>query len=190
MPRITLVGYRGSGKSSVAAQLATLLGCSWQDADDVLEREAGASIAALIAARGEGHFRDLESTLLDKLLAEERGVLATGGGVILREDNRAALRSQGRPVVWLTAPADVLKARLAADPATAARRPALSGTNPLDEVATALVARGPLYRAVADAVIDVSAEPPERIAARIAAWLGRSTPPGPGSLAPAGEAIP
>jgi shikimate kinase len=190
MPRITLVGYRGSGKSSVAARLATLLGCSWQDADDVLEREAGESIAALIAARGEGHFRDLESTLLDKLLAEERGVLATGGGVILREDNRAALRSQGRPVVWLTAPADVLKARLAADPATAARRPALSGTNPLDEVATALVARAPLYRAVADAVIDVSAEPPERIATRIAAWLGRSTPPGPGSLAPAGEAIP
>jgi shikimate kinase len=190
MPRITLVGYRGSGKSSVAARLATLLGCSWQDADDVLEREAGESIAALIAARGEGHFRDLESTLLDKLLAEERGVLATGGGVILREDNRAALRSQGRPVVWLTAPADVLKARLAADPATAARRPALSGTNPLDEVATALVARGPLYRAVADAVIDVSAEPPERIAARIAAWLGRSTPRGSGSLAPAGEAIP
>ena len=190
MPRITLVGSRGSGKSSVAARLASLLGCSWQDADDVLERDAGESIASLIAARGEGHFRDLESTLLGRLLAEEQGVLATGGGVILREDNRTALRSRGRPVVWLTAPADVLRARLAADPATAARRPALAGTNPLDEVAAALVAREPLYREVADAVIDVSTEPPERIAARIATWLGRSPPQGRRSSGQAGEAIP
>lgn len=190
MPRITLVGYRGSGKSSVAARLATLLGCSWRDADDALEREAGESIATLIAARGEGHFRDRESTLLHTLLAEERGVLATGGGVVLREASRAALRSHGRPVVWLTAPADVLKARLAADPATAARRPALSGTNPLDEVAAALFAREPLYRAVADAVIDVSADPPELIASRIAAWLGRFQQHHPDSSAPAGEAIP
>jgi shikimate kinase len=190
MPRVTLVGYRGSGKSSVAASLAALLGCSWQDTDDVLESEARTSIAALIAARGEGCFRDLESTLLRRLLAEERGVLATGGGVILRDDNRAKLRSQGRPVVWLTAPADVLRARLAADPATAARRPALSGTNPLDEVATALVARAPLYRAVADAMIDVSRDPPERIAARIAAWLGHSASLGAVPASPTGAIIP
>jgi len=98
MPRITLVGYRGSGKSAVAARLATRLGCSWQDADDVLEREAGESIASLVTSRGEGVFRDLESTLLGRLLVAEPGVLATGGGVILREANRAALRSQGRPV--------------------------------------------------------------------------------------------
>lgn len=190
MPRITLVGYRGSGKSSVAARLATLLGCSWQDADDVLEREAGESIATLIASRGEGCFRDLESTLLGRLLVEESGVLATGGGVVLRELNRAALRSGGRPVVWLTAPAAVLRARLAADPSTATRRPALAGKNPLDEVAAALVAREPLYREVADAVVDVSTEPPERIAARIAAWLGRSAPPGSGPSSAAGEVIP
>jgi shikimate kinase len=190
MPRVTLVGYRGSGKSSVAASLAALLECSWRDADDVLESEAGTSIAALIAARGEGGFRDLESTLLRRLLAEERGVLATGGGVVLRDDNRAALRSQGRPVVWLTAPADILRARLAADPATAARRPALSGTNPLDEVASALVAREPLYRAVADAVIDVSTDSAERIATRIAAWLRDSASPDAAPSSPSGALIP
>jgi shikimate kinase len=187
MPRITLVGYRGSGKSAVAARLATRLGCSWQDADDVLEREAGESIASLVTSRGEGVFRDLESTLLGRLLVAEPGVLATGGGVILREANRAALRSQGRPGVWGMAPAVVLRARLAADPAPAGRRPALSGTNPLDEVAAALAAREPLYRQVADAVIDVSSEPPERIAGRIAAWLDRSAT---GLAAPTGEAIP
>jgi len=190
MPRITLIGYRGSGKSAVAAHLAARWGCSWQDADDVLEREAGESITALVASRGEGWFRDLESTLLDRLLGEETGVLATGGGVILREANRAALRAHGRPVVWLMASADVLRARLAADPATATRRPSLSGTNPLDEVAAALIARAPLYRAVADAVIDVSVEPAERIAERIAAWLDGSAPHGPDPCDPAGEAIP
>jgi shikimate kinase len=190
MPRVTLVGYRGSGKSSVAARLARLLGCSWQDADDVLEREAGESIAALVATRGESFFRNLESDLLTRLLAEESGVLATGGGVVLRDANRATLRAKGRPVVWLTAPADVLRARLAADPATAARRPALAGTNPLDEVAAALVAREPLYHAVADAVIDVSSDPPERIATRIAVWLDRSAAALADSPGPAGEAIP
>lgn len=190
MPRVTLVGYRGSGKSSVAAHLARLLGCSWQDADDVLEQAAGESIAALIASRGEGFFRNLESDLLIRLLAEESGVLATGGGVVLRDANRAALRATGRPVVWLTAPADVLRARLAADPATAARRPALAGTNPLDEVAAAVAAREPLYREVADAVIDVSSDPPERIAPRIVAWLARSAATVAGSTGPSGEAIP
>ena len=64
MPTVTLIGYRGSGKSTVAAGIATRLGCGWVDADDVLEREAGATIADLISARGEPAFRDLEATLL------------------------------------------------------------------------------------------------------------------------------
>ena len=190
MPRVTLVGYRGSGKSSVATHLARLLGCSWQDADDVLERAAGESITALVASRGESFFRDLESDLLVRLLADESGVLATGGGVVLRGSNRATLRAKGRPVVWLTASADVLRARLAADPATATRRPALAGTNPLDEVAATLAVREPLYREVADAVIDVSSDPPERIAGRIATWLDRYAAACADSPGPAGEPIP
>ena len=189
MPRVTLVGYRGSGKSSVAARLAALLGCSWQDADERLEREVGGSIAELIASRGEPAFRDLEAALLGRLLAEEQGVIATGGGVILREENRATLRSHGRPVIWLSAPAEVLRARIAADPTTAARRPALAGTDPLAEVAAAVAAREPLYHAVADAVIDVSLEPTERVAARIAAWLIGSAAGSRGPVA-AAEAIP
>lgn len=190
MPRITLVGYRGSGKSSVASHLATLLGCSWQDADDVLEREAGESIASLISSRGETSFRDLEAVLLGRLLAQESGVLATGGGVILRESNRDLLRSRGRPVVWLAAPADVLQARIAADPASAARRPALTGTDPLAEVESAVASREPLYRAVADAVIDVSHDQSQRIADRIAAWLAGFSRQHPEAAAPAGEVIP
>lgn len=187
MPRITLIGYRGSGKSTIAAGLAKRLGCSWQDADDALEAETGATITEFILARGEPAFRDLETVLLERLLATEKGVLATGGGVVLREQNRHLLRRDGRPVVWLTAPADVLRGRLAADQSTAARRPALAGGDVLDEVSAAVVAREPLYRSAADAVIDVSATPPPAIVARIAAWLEKWVSR---DEAPASEPIP
>ncbi len=173
MPRVTLIGYRGSGKSSVAARLAERLGCGWSDADEALERELGSNIAAVIGSRGEGFFRDREAELLRRLLAEEHGVLATGGGVILRAANRSLLRREGRPVVWLTAPAAVLRQRLAADPGTAARRPPLTGGDVLDEVAAALVEREPLYRQTADALIDVVDTSPDELATRIADWLAR-----------------
>jgi shikimate kinase len=171
MPHLTLIGYRGSGKSSLAARLAERLGCRWVDADDRLEQELGSSIASLIGTRGEPFFRDREADLLARLLAEEPGVLATGGGVVLRAGNRLLLRERGRPVIWLTAPAAVLRGRLAADPATATRRPPLTGGDPLDEVAAALAEREPLYREIADAVIDVSEDSPTTLAERIDVWL-------------------
>lgn len=171
MTRLTLVGYRGCGKSTIAALLAPRLGVPAVDADEVLERRAGTSITELVAREGEGVFRDLEAQVLADLLDGPPAVLATGGGVVLREANRRLIRGRGRPVVWLDAAADVVRRRLAADPLTAARRPALSGSDPLAEVAATLEARGPLYREVADVVFDTGAEPPERITERIVAWL-------------------
>lgn len=187
MPRITLVGYRGSGKSSVAARLAARLDCPWADADEALERELDTTIAALINERGEPFFRDREAALLERLLAEEAGVLATGGGVVLRPANRVLIRTHGQPVVWLRAPTHVLCERLANDPLTPLRRPALAGGDVLDEVFAAVATREPLYREVADAVIDVSVDSPERIAARISEWLAEWRPAATGA---AGEPIP
>jgi len=171
MTRLTLIGYRGCGKSTVAALLAPRLGVPAVDADDVLERRAGMSIATLIADGGEGAFRDLEAVVLAELLAGPPVILATGGGVVLREANRQLLRDRGRPVVWLDAAADVVRSRLAADPTTASRRPGLSGADPLAEVAATLVVREPLYRAAADVRFDAGAEPAERIVGRIVEWL-------------------
>ena len=173
MPRITLIGYRGCGKSTIAALLARRLGIPWHDADAVFEERVGLSIVSIVRDRGEPAFRDLEAELLAGLLGGEPCVLATGGGVVLRPGNRDLLRERGRPVVWLTAPADVVRARLAADPTTAARRPGLSGVDPLAEVAAALAARESLYRGCADAVFDTAREPPERVAKAIIAWLER-----------------
>lgn len=176
MPRVTLVGYRGTGKSTVAAVVAERLGVAWRDADAVLEDRIGSSIAALVGSRGEAVFRDVETQVLRDTLPTFTGVLATGGGVVLRPENRLLLRERGRPVVWLTAPADVIRRRLAADPTTVARRPALDGGDPLDEVAAALQAREPLYREVADVAFDTESDPPGVVAERILAWLDAGSP--------------
>lgn len=177
MPRITLIGYRGTGKSTVAALLADRLGLPWLDADAVLEERVGRPITAIIASDGEAAFREAEAALLGELLPAFGGVLATGGGVVLRPENRLLLRERGRPVVWLTAPADVIRARLAADPLTASRRPALTGRDPLAEVADAVAAREPLYREAADASFDTATDPPAAVAGRILAWLQAAATP-------------
>jgi shikimate kinase len=169
--RLTLIGYRGCGKSTVAALLVPRLGIPAVDADEVVEQRAGMSIAALIAGRGESAFRDLESLVLAELLAGPPLILATGGGVVLRQANRELLRDRGRPVIWLDAAADVVRARLAADPMTAVRRPGLSGADPLAEVADTLAAREPHYRSCADVRFDTGVEPAGRIAERIVEWL-------------------
>jgi len=162
MPHVTLVGYRGSGKSTVARLLAGALRCDWHDADAALEHRQGCTIAEFIRTRGEPSFRDAEAAILRELLQDHPGVVATGGGVVLREDNRVALRQAGRPVVWLRVTADVARGRLAADPATVDRRPALTGADPIAEVAAAIEAREPLYREVADLVVEVDDLTPEQ----------------------------
>lgn len=176
MPRITLIGYRGAGKSTVAARLAERLGCAWCDADVALEARLGCTIAALVRERGEAEFRAAEAALLEELLAGFSGVLATGGGVVLRSANRELLARRGRPVVWLRAASDVIRRRLAADPTTSDRRPALTGADPLAEVDRALAEREPLYGALADLEVDASVDPADVIAARIAEWLARREP--------------
>jgi shikimate kinase len=191
MPRITLIGYRGTGKSTVAALLGDRLGCGWCDADLVLEHQVGCSIAALVRSRGESAFRDAETTVLAELLDRFPGVVATGGGAVLRVENRALLRGVGRPVVWLTAPAEVIRRRLAADPTTADRRPALAASttgglvghgDPLAEVDAALVQREPLYRECADFQVDTAAASSIAVADQVVAWLGRGWTPSVGSM--------
>lgn len=171
MPRLTLVGFRGTGKTTVASALASRLGCDWQDADVAFERQSGVTVADFFASHGEPAFRDRETELLAHLLSTCAGVLATGGGVVVREVNRRLLAEHGRPVVWLDATPESVRARLAADPATAARRPSLTGDGPFTEVERLLREREPCYAAVADLRIDTSRLAAGAVVERIVAWL-------------------
>jgi shikimate kinase len=167
---IALIGYRGTGKSEVARPLALRLGWDWIDADVEVELKAGKSIAAIFADDGEPAFRDLETEILAELVGRDRTVLALGGGVILRPANRALLTQVGK-VVWLTAEPETIARRLAADAATAARRPNLTATGGLDEIRRVLAERLPLYRESSDAQIDTENKLPADVAAEIQAMI-------------------
>ena len=169
MNLLFLIGYRGSGKTTVARALADRLGWDFLDADAVLEERAGRTIRDIFVTDGETGFRDLESAVLADLAKRTNTVIATGGGIVLREANRQLLTANGF-VAWLTADAATLWSRIQGDPTTAERRPALAGGG-LDEVERLLAVREPLYRSVADVEVAVGPVSPDRAAdAILAAW--------------------
>lgn len=177
MRRVFLVGPRGSGKSTVAALLAARLGgWAWADADALLEARAGMTVREIFAAEGEAGFRRREAELLGELCAYDRHVIATGGGVVLREDNRERLRRSG-DVVWLSGDVDTLWSRIAGDATTAERRPAL-GVGGREEVAALLAVREPLYRACATHPVDTTGRPAEDVAEEVYRRLAPLAPGG------------
>lgn len=168
---LILIGYRGTGKSTVAQQLALRLGWEWVDADVELEWKAGKSIRAIFDEDGETAFRDLESAVIAELCARDQIVLAAGGGAVLRDENRACLKAAGK-VVWLKADEATITSRLEADTATQERRPALTAAGTAQEVADVLRQRIPLYRECADLEIDTEEKSPAEIADAILEQLG------------------
>jgi shikimate kinase len=149
----------------VARLLAEQLGWSALDADDVLETRHGRSISQIFADEGEPGFRDKEAAILAELCGLRQHVIATGGGVILRAENRQRLREAGQ-VVWLTADPATIWQRLQKDAGTAERRPALT-VGGLAEIEQLLREREPLYRACAHLVVDTVARSAEEVAAAI-----------------------
>lgn len=168
--RIFLIGYRATGKSTVARLLAARLGWNWLDTDTVLEEQAGRTIRQLFAEEGEAGFRARESALLQELSRRERHIIATGGGVILEERNRECLRTSGW-TVWLTADIDTICARLQSDSATADHRPALT-VGGRAEVEELLGIRHPLYAGVANLIVDTMDKSPEEVVREILDFLG------------------
>jgi shikimate kinase len=166
MQRLFLIGYRGSGKSTVARLVAQRLGWAVVDSDDEVEREAGKPIAVIFAEDGEPAFRDLEERVVASLCEGEPTVVALGGGAVLRETTRERLAAAG-PVVWLTAPAATLASRIAGDATSASRRPSLTGLSGLEEVERVLAIREPIYRECATVAIDVDGRAPAAIAEEI-----------------------
>ncbi len=166
---IFLIGYRGTGKTAVARELAAQLDCDWVDADELIEGAAGKTIAEIFAEGGEVAFRELETGTVAALSRKRMAVIALGGGAVLRKANRDAIKMAG-PVVWLTAGVDTILERIAADPATASRRPDLT-IGGRAEVEALLAVRTPLYRECATLVVDTEGKTPAEVAAEIAAKL-------------------
>jgi shikimate kinase len=167
--RITLIGYRGCGKSTLAPLLAQRLRCDWVDADVVIEQQAGCSIKEIFAREGEPGFRQREAAVLAELLQRDPVVIAAGGGAILNPQTRQRMRAAG-PVVWLQAPLDTLAARIAGDATTAQRRPNLAGGGTA-EIAQLLAFREPLYREAATLAVDAGSRPPADLVDEILAQL-------------------
>jgi shikimate kinase len=167
---LLLVGMMATGKTTIGTRVAQELGLEYWDNDALVQRLAGAAKQDLLAAQGESALRRYESGALELALASAQPVVAgVAGGALLDPRNldrvqraRADMRAS---VVWLTAPVEVLVARLAREPAG---RPWL-GDDLEKSVRDLAQVREPGYRAVADLECDSGAEP-DAVAARIVTW--------------------
>jgi shikimate kinase len=163
-PGLVLVGYRGTGKSTVGRLLADTLGRPFIDADVQLESRAGRTIASIFADSGEVVFRNWEERIIAEITSTgTNAILATGGGAVLREVNRVRLREFGF-IVWLKASAEILAARLTAAPGALSDRPALTSAGTLGEISRVLESRLPLYHDLADVAVDTEGCSPSQVA--------------------------
>jgi shikimate kinase len=148
---LVLIGMSGAGKSSVGRICAERLGAEFVDADDVVETSAGCSIRELFESEGEHGFRRREHEVLVSLLGrEEPAVIASGGGVVLLDENRELLASPRARVIWLRIEPQALEQRVR----NRTHRPLLDGDS-VAALQAMWVEREPLYRQVADAIVSV-----------------------------------
>ncbi len=152
---IVLIGYRGSGKTTVGHAVAARLAWPFVDADAVVVERAGMTVAEVFRRHGEPAFRDLEAAVVAELAGRQGHVIALGGGAVMAAATRAALSAAGHPVVYLRGTADELHRRIAADPATGQGRPDLTALGGLAEVRAVLAARDAVYRSAMTYAVDV-----------------------------------
>lgn len=166
MKHLFITGFMGAGKSTVGRLVAERLGRPFADTDAVIEEREGLSVGALFEARGEEGFRLAEHAALEWLASQGPHVIATGGGVVLRPDNQALLKRAGT-VVYLSVTPEEALARLG----DAGDRPLLAGGG-LGAARSILDARLALYRATADHVVETTGRTPAEVADAVLAVLG------------------
>jgi shikimate kinase len=157
-----LIGMMGAGKSTIGRLLARSLGFEFIDADREIEARSGVPITTIFEVEGEEGFRRRESALLDELTLRRGVVIATGGGAILREDNRRHLRSRGL-VVYLEANVDEIARRTIHDKT----RPLLQTADPRARIVTLLAERASLYEETAHLTFHSSTASPKKLVRRI-----------------------
>jgi shikimate kinase len=147
---IYLVGLMGVGKSTVGKKLASRMGLSFIDCDQELERRNGVTVTTIFDIEGEAGFRKRETRLLEEFVEKDMGIVATGGGVVTQEINRILLKQKGR-VIYLNASVNLLWSRLR----YCKNRPLLETDNPKERLQMLFDQRDPLYREIADTIVDV-----------------------------------
>ena len=145
---IFIVGPMGAGKSTVGRQLAEALAFEFKDSDQEIQRRTGVDIPTIFEFEGEDGFRNRERQMIEDLVAEERLVLATGGGAVLDPENRQNLTARG-VVIYLHCTPEQQYSRTSRD----RNRPLLQTEDPLARLRELMEERDPLYRQVADLVV-------------------------------------
>jgi shikimate kinase len=164
---IVLIGYRGTGKSSVAALLASRLRWERISTDAEIVTRVKQSIPEIVKAFGWEYFRDRESEVCRDVGGKDSLIIDTGGGAILRPQNVQALKANGR-LFWLTAEIPTIEARIGGD----TQRPSLTGSKSfLEEIAQVLEERRPMYRAAADHVLPTDNQSVAQVADAILALM-------------------
>lgn len=146
-PRAVLIGFMGSGKTTVGQQLARALGVTWVDSDSEIERRETRRIPEIFTTDGEPAFRELEEAVVADLLATHTGVLSLGGGAVLSAKTRELLA--GHHVVYLKMTAEQGFSRVANS-----SRPLLQAPDPKKVYRDLLAQRDPIYQAIAAIVVD------------------------------------
>ncbi len=151
LPNVYLVGPMGVGKTTIGRRLATILQAQFMDTDELLEQRTGVSISHIFEIEGEQGFRDRESRILCEIAEQNQQVISTGGGMIMREENRELMTRSGI-VIYLYAPFEVLWNRIR----DSRHRPLLETENPQQTLRELMIQRDPLYRDSAEMVIQAS----------------------------------
>jgi shikimate kinase len=172
-----LIGYRGSGKSTVGRLVAARLGRPIIDTDEVIERESGMTIKEIFEAESEQGFRDRETEALRAvaLRSSQPCVVSLGGGAILREENQQLILASGH-CVWLQGTPELLHQRILSDQTTQSRRPNLSQRGGFEEVADVLRVRTPIYQRLAEKTVAIDCRPPDELANEIVDWANSAVP--------------
>jgi shikimate kinase len=169
---IFLVGLMGAGKTSVGRMLARRMNKDFLDADSEVEKITGVKIPVIFEIEGESGFRAREEKMIEQLTAMNGIVLATGGGAVISPANRALLKSRGRVIYLRAAPEDLWK-RTRRD----RNRPLLQTADPLGKLRGLHEQRDPLYREVADLIVDTGSQSVAHLTSRIQQMLAELDPP-------------
>ena len=167
---IVLTGYRCTGKSTVGRRLAERLRVSFCDTDELIKRRTGETVAEIVKKGGWGAFRKEEKEIIRGLSTIKGSVIATGGGVVMDEENRNILKEIGT-VVWLTADIRTTIERMKKDENSNEQRPSLSDNNLYKETSDILEMRIPVYRRLADLTVDTSEKDIDEITDDICRFL-------------------